>query len=72
MGEVQFVSVGEEVGAKVLVSVSNLRFPGCFLLLGGVLLIKILSSILTIFGAENCAKMTILGANFMQWPNLLH
>ena len=34
--------------------------------------IKILLSILTIFGAENRAKMTILGADFMQWPNLLH
>ena len=34
--------------------------------------IQILLSILTIFGAENRAKMTILGADFMQWPNLLH
>ena len=34
--------------------------------------IQILWSILTIFVAENRAKMTILGADFMQWPNLLH
>ena len=36
------------------------------------LTIQILLSILTIFGAENRAKMTILGADFKQWPNLLH
>ena len=33
--------------------------------------IKILLSDLTIFGAENRAKMTVLGSNLMEGPNWL-
>ena len=34
--------------------------------IGCAFFIKILLSDLTIFGAENCAEMTILGADFME------
>ena len=34
--------------------------------------IKILLSDLTIFGAKNRAKMTVLGFNLMEWPDWLH
>ena len=34
--------------------------------------IKIFLSDLTIFGAENRAEMTFLGADFREWPNRLH